>query len=187
MFTTEFKERIEGKINSMDQAISGYNHLADQLETMHHGFVSQDARLATVGAGFFALNGDLHLIDCDVAEAAVTYAEGAELQPVVLASNQRETWTVSSSAGSMQMCFDWVRYLGLAEQQDERVAEEYELELELQQGPRSLVTDTAVHLARRFQLSAQTRSKYERGVTLLGSFLGDVAVSEARATECVPA
>ena len=87
----------------------------------------------------------------------------------------------------MQMCFDWVRYSGLAEQQDERVAEEYELELELQQGPRSLVTDTAVHLARRFQLSAQTRSKYERGVTLLGSFLGDVAVSEARATECVPA
>ena len=82
----------------------------------------------------------------------------------------------------MLMCFDWVRYSGLAEASDGRTAEEYELELELQQGPRSLVTDAASHLSRRFHLPPQTRSKYERGVTLLGAFDDDVAVPEGGAS-----
>jgi inorganic triphosphatase YgiF len=84
----------------------------------------------------------------------------------------------------MQMFFDWVQYSDLTGQHDVRSAEEYELELELQQGPRSMVTEAALHLARRFQLTAQTRSKYERGVALLGAFLGDVATPEP-APECV--
>ena len=62
-------------------------------------------------------------------------------------------------------------------QHDVRSAEEYELELELQQGPRSMVTEAALHLARRFQLTAQTRSKYERGVMLLEIFTEETASS----------
>jgi len=85
----------------------------------------------------------------------------------------------------MQMCFDWVQYSDLTGQQEDSTADEYELELELQQGPRAMVTEAAAHLARRFQLSAQTRSKYERGVALLGAFLGDVAPVEP-AGVCVP-
>jgi inorganic triphosphatase YgiF len=145
---------------------------------------TEDEAFLTATEAAHALKGDLHLIDCDIARAAIGYAGGAELRPVLLASNQRETWTVSSTSGSMQVCFDWVQYSDLTGREDQPSAEEYELELELQRGPRSMVTEAALHLARRFQLPAQTRSKYERGVALLGAFLGDVAAPEP-ATACV--
>ncbi len=146
---------------------------ATHIRTEDEAFLTEDEASA-------ALNGALHLVDCDVAAAATAYVGGSSLSAVLLVSNQRETWNVASALGSMLMCFDWVRYSGLTEANDGRTAEEYELEL--QQGPRSLVTDAASHLSRRFHLPPQTRSKYERGVTLLGAFDDDVAVPERGAS-----
>ena len=124
-------------------------------------------------------------MDCDVAAAAIAYVGGSSLRAVLLVSNQRETWNVTSALGSMLMCFDWVQYSDPTGASEGRTAEEYELELELQQGPRSLVSDAAQHLSRRFHLPAQARSKYERGVTLLGAFADDVAVPERDAPVAV--
>ena len=150
---------------------------ATHVRTEGEAFLTEDEASA-------ALDGALDLVDCDVAAAAIAYVGGSSLRAVLLVSNQRETWTVSSTSGSMQVCFDWVQYSDLTGREDQPSAEEYELELELQRGPRSMVTEAALHLARRFQLPAQTRSKYERGVALLGAFLGDVAAPEP-ATACV--
>ena len=137
---------------------------------------TEDEAFLTADEASELLHGSPGLLDCDITAAAVDYVGGAELAPVLLASNQRETWNISSPLGSMQMCFDWVQYSDPSGASADRMAEEYELELELQQGPRSLVVGAASHLAQRFHLAPQTRSKYERGVTLLGAFTDDVAV-----------
>ncbi|MBT3268407.1 CYTH domain-containing protein [Candidatus Poribacteria bacterium] len=151
---------------------------ATHVRTEGEAFLTEDEASA-------ALDGALDLVDCDVAAAAIAYVGGSSLRAVLLVSNQRETWNVTSALGSMLMCFDWVQYSDPTGASEGRTAEEYELELELQQGPRSLVSDAAQHLSRRFHLPAQARSKYERGVTLLGAFADDVAVPERDAPVAV--
>jgi inorganic triphosphatase YgiF len=114
--------------------------------------------------------GRLRRVGCDVAAAAVEYAGTADMIPVVLAQNHCETWYISSHLGSAKMCFDWVHYASAADDPDAAVAEEYELEVELPQGSRSVVTEIAQCLSRRYGLAPQTQSKYERGAELTGAF-----------------
>ncbi len=136
---------------------------------------TEDEAFLTANEAADFLGGAAHKIDCDIMAAAVDYADGARLATVLQASNQRETWNISSPQGSMQMCFDWVEYSDPTGASANRTAEEFELEL--QQGPRSLVVTAAAHLAQRFGLEAQTRSKYERGVMLLEIFTEETASS----------
>jgi inorganic triphosphatase YgiF len=136
---------------------------------------TEEEDLLTEDEAAHVRSGALQLVDCDVAVAAIAYAGGSDLSPVLLASNQRQTWDISAPTGSIKMCFDWVHYSDPAGLGEGRTEAEYELELELQQGPRSLVTEAARYLSYRFGLPPQTRSKYQRGVSLLGVFSNDVA------------
>ena len=123
-----------------------------------------------------AAGGWLHRVACDVAASAVGFAGTPDLRPVVLAHNQRETWYISSHMGSAKMCFDWVHYASARDGADAPAAEEYELEVELQQGPRSVVTQIAQDLSRKYGLSHQADSKYARGVLLTGAFANPAGV-----------
>ena len=114
--------------------------------------------------------GRLHQVVCDVAVAAASYAGTGDLRPVVLAQNQRETEYISSHMGAAKMCFDWVHYASAADDADAPVAEEYELEVELRQGSRSVVVEIAQRLSRGYGLAPQTQSKYEQGAALTGGF-----------------
>ncbi|MEO2002647.1 MAG: CYTH domain-containing protein [Candidatus Poribacteria bacterium] len=130
----------------------------------------EDEAFLTEDEAADALGGRLSDVDCDIARSAVAYTGTADLRPVLLASNQRETWTIASTQESLKMCFDWVHYSDAADESASAVAEDYELEVELPGGPRSLVNEAALYLSRRYGLAPQLCSKYERGASLIGAF-----------------
>ena len=65
---------------------------ATHVRTEDEAFLTEDEASA-------ALDGALHLVDCDVAATAIAYVGGSTLSAVLLVSNQRETWNVSSALG----------------------------------------------------------------------------------------
>jgi len=117
-----------------------------------------------------ARGGMLHRVSSAVATSAVAYSGTPDLIPILSAHNQRETWHLTSHSGCAKLCFDWVRYTSALPSVDAPAAEEYELEVELQQGPRSLVAEVAQSLSRRYGLVPRTQSKYARGAALTGAF-----------------
>ena len=72
--------------------------------------------------------------------------------------------------GAAKIRSGWVHNVWGVDDADAPVAGEYELEVELRQGSRSVVIEIAQCLSRRCGLAPQMQSKYERGAALTGAF-----------------
>jgi inorganic triphosphatase YgiF len=110
------------------------------------------------------LNGNLEEIDVEAVQTARAYLNGAEIHPVLHVENTREAWHINSEDSRIKICFDNVRYTN---ENPNRSASEYELELELKEGPETFLQEIAQALSQEYELTPNPLSKYERGITLV--------------------
>ena len=113
------------------------------------------------------LNGNLMAVDVEAVQVAINYLNGAKIQPILHIENPREFWYVQSGPARVKICFDDVRYTDCERNQ---YAQDYELELELEEGPEIFLQRVAQVLSQQHGLIPYSQSKYERGISLLNVF-----------------
>ncbi len=122
---------------------------------------------------------DGRLIDCSCPAmvAARERIGDAVIAPALTVENEREAWYLGATsdgvASRIKLCFNRVVYTaGPVDDGDAGAGATlgFELEAELLEGDAAVLTRVARELATAYSLSPERRSKYQRGVDLLGVF-----------------
>ncbi len=121
--------------------------------------------------------GRLRGIDSPAVVAALEHVGDADIAATLTVENEREAWYLDAESGGasgrIKLCFDRVVYTAARAGHtdgDGGPTLGYELEAELLEGDERVLTRVAQELAREHHLSPERRSKYERGIELLGMF-----------------
>lgn len=119
--------------------------------------------------------GRLADVDAPPVAAALGHVGSEPVEAMLYVDNVREAWYINAAPtasggqqGRVKVCFDRVVYSSGGG--DDASTREFELELELQDGDEAFLQEAAATLAAEYNLSPESRSKYERGVELLGVF-----------------
>ena len=121
----------------------------------------------TPGDAILLLSGEIEQIPGAAARTAELHIGEGRLRPVLGVQNLREAWYFGDDESEVKVCFDRLQFDCLIDGAS-RSASAYELEIELQHGDATFLANIAKALVDDYGLRSESRSKYQRGVAMLG-------------------